>query len=212
MQGIDNLKQTSAKRPLHKNEDSLATELRVGCVWQPDNPDFHNQTIKVRGWKLHLINADQFHSGNVIVLKRKGLSLVIDSGCDISSNLQKLINTADATSSERTFLVNTHGHPDHTGGNTILATDGAIVVSHEHAKESMIDYGLVDKKGLPSITFKKRMNISLGSQVIKLIHLPSGHTDGDIAIWIPKLNILHTGDTFMSHDYPLIDQRNHGAL
>ena len=79
------------------------------------------------------------------------------------------------------------------------------MVSHRQAKKMMRKVGGVEDQGLPSITYRKKMNISLGNQLIHLIHLPSGHTNGDTAVWIPKLNILHTGDAFMGDDYPLID-------
>ena len=195
-----------------QNQASLATPLQVGCRWQPEHPHFHNQKRKIKGWKLHLLNADEFHSGNVAVLKRKGFNLVIDSGCDLVDNLKKLTQKVDAGEDIKTFLINTHGHPDHTGGNSNLASDGAIVISHQQAKEAMINYGLVASEGLPSITFRKQLNLNLGNQLIELIKLPSGHTDGDIAVWIPKLNVLHTGDPYMSQDYPLIDQGNKGSI
>ena len=195
-----------------QSQASLTTPLQVGCRWQPEHPHFYEETLKIKGWELHLLNADEFHSGNVAVLKRNGFNLVIDSGCDLVENLKKLTQTVDKGDDIKTFLINTHGHPDHTGGNSSLASDGATVISHQRARKAMIAYELVPDEGLPSITFRKKLNITLGNQRIKLIHLPSGHTDGDTAVWIPKLNVLHTGDPYMSHDYPLIDQRNQGSI
>ena len=212
MQEINDQQHKTDKNNNDHSDISLATPLQVGCRWQPEHPHFHNQKRKIKGWKLHLLNADEFHSGNVAVLKRKGFNLVIDSGCDLVDNLKKLTQKVDAGEDIKTFLINTHGHPDHTGGNSNLASDGAIVISHQQAKEAMINYGLVASEGLPSITFRKQLSLNLGNQLIELIHLPSGHTDGDIAVWLPKLNVLHTGDPYMSHDYPLIDQGNKGSI
>ena len=65
-----------------------------------------------------------------------------------------------------------------------------------------------DSLGLPNITFRDEMSLFVDDIVVRLIHLPSGHTNGDLAIWIPKLDILFTGDTFMTKGYPLIDLRS----
>ena len=182
------------------------SELPFPCGKQPDEPQFfNNRPIEINDWTLHLINAEELHSGNVVVLKKNNFNLVIDSGCNIAENIKKLTKKVKPKRDSKTFLINTHGHPDHTGANAILAQDGAIVVSHRQAKKMMRKVGGVEDQGLPSITYRKKMNISLGNQLIHLIHLPSGHTNGDTAVWIPKLNILHTGDAFMGDDYPLID-------
>jgi len=182
------------------------SELPFPCSNQPDEPHFfNNQPIEINDWTLHLINAEKLHSGNVVVLKKNNFNLIIDSGCHIAANLKELTKKVKPKQDSKTFLINTHGHPDHTGANAILAEDGAIVVSHRQAKKMMRKVGGVESQGLPSITYRKKMNITLGNQLIHLIHLPSGHTNGDTAVWIPKLNILHTGDAFMGDDYPLID-------
>ena len=181
-------------------------ELPFPCGKQPDKPQFfNNRPIEINNWTLHLINAEELHSGNVVVLKKNNFNLIIDSGCNIAANIKKLTKKVKPKQDSKTFLINTHGHPDHTGANAILAQDGAIVVSHRQAKKMMRKVGGVEDQGLPSITYRKKMNISLGNQLIHLIHLPSGHTNGDTAVWIPKLNILHTGDALMGDDYPLID-------
>ena len=68
------------------------------------------------------------------------------------------------------------------------------------------------ESGLPVATFTGKMSIYAGDQRMRLIGLGPGHTDGDLAVWVPGLNILHTGDVFMSSDYPLIDSNTGGTI
>ena len=110
------------------------------------------------------------------------------------------------------FLVNTHAHPDHTGANVEMVKEGAIVLAHRNAREHMIGYGVPGESGLPVVTFGRSMSIYAGDQRMSLIGLAPGHTDGDLALWVPGLNVLHTGDIFMSSDYPLIDSNSGGTI
>ena len=169
--------------------------------------------IKIPGlgrWSLSLYNAERFHAGNVTLLQRGKNFVVIDSGCSRNYDLinRKLANRKNASF----FLINTHAHPDHTGGNESMARNGAVVVSHRNAREHMIHYQIPKKPGLPVVTFDNQMELHAGNQRIDLIGLPPGHTSGDVAVWIPGLNILHTGDAFMSEDYPLIDLNTKGTI
>ena len=201
----------------HSNSDAL----HVGCGAQPpagaeDQTPFRwnpQERIKRPGlgkWQLSLYNAERFHAGNVTLLQRGKKFIVIDSGC---SRNYALINKKLARKKNTSFfLINTHAHPDHTGGNEQMARQGAIVVSHRNAREHMIRYEIPKKPGLPVVTFDKQIELHAGNQKIDLIGLPPGHTSGDIAVWIPGLNILHTGDTFMSEDYPLIDLNTNGTI
>ena len=195
--------------------------LHVGCGAQPpvgpdDKTPFRwnpQENIKLPGlgkWKLSLYNAERFHAGNVTLLQRGKNFVVIDSGCSRNYNLinRKLAVKRNASF----FLINTHAHPDHTGGNENMARHGAIVVSHRNAREHMIHYEIPKKSGLPVVTFDNQMELYAGDQRIDLIGLPPGHTSGDVAVWIPGLNILHTGDAFMSEDYPLIDLNTGGTI
>jgi len=208
----------------HQNnakENSNSDALHVGCGAQPptsaeDKTPFQwnpQERIKRPGlgkWQLSLYNAERFHAGNVTLLQRGKKFIVIDSGC---SRNYALINKKLARKKNASFfLINTHAHPDHTGGNEQMARQGAIVVSHRNAREHMIRYQIPKKPGLPVVTFDKQIELHAGNQKIDLIGLPPGHTSGDIAVWIPGLNILHTGDTFMSEDYPLIDLNTNGTI
>ena len=183
------------------------------CSLQTDLLQWNEQVVKKEQfgqWKLILLNSAKFYPGNVAILKRGKDLVLIDSGC--AKNYTKLVEQITKKDYSPFFLVNTHAHPDHTGANEVMVEEGAIVLAHHNAREHMVGYGVPGESGLPVVTFRRRMTIYAGDQRIRLIGLAPGHTDGDIAVWVPDMNILHTGDIFMSSDYPLIDANSGGTI
>ena len=183
------------------------------CVLQTDHLQWNEQVVKKEQfgqWKLILLNSEKFHPGNVAILKRDKDLVLIDSGC--AKNYTKLVEQITKKDYSPFFLVNTHAHPDHIGANEKMVKEGAIVLAHHNAREHMVDYEELGESGLPVVTFRHRMTIYAGDQRIRLIGLAPGHTDGDIAVWVPGMNVLHTGDIFMSSDYPLIDPKSGGTI
>ena len=183
------------------------------CSLQTDLLKWNEQVIKrdqFGKWKLILLNAEKFHAGNIAILKRGKNVVLIDSGC--AKNYEKLVKKITNRDYTPFFLVNTHAHPDHTGANVEMVEEGAIVLAHRNAREHMIGYGAPGESGLPVVTFGRSMSIYAGDQRMSLIGLAPGHTDGDLALWVPGLNVLHTGDIFMSSDYPLIDSNSGGTI
>ena len=183
------------------------------CVLQTDHLQWNEQVVKKEQfgqWKLILLNSEKFHPGNVAILKRDKDLVLIDSGC--AKNYTKLVEQITKKDYSPFFLVNTHAHPDHIGANEKMVKEGAIVLAHHNAREHMVGYGVPEESGLPVVTFRRRMSIHAGDQRMRLIGLAPGHTDGDIAVWVPDMNILHTGDIFMSSDYPLIDANSGGTI
>jgi len=183
------------------------------CSLQTGRLQWNEQVVKKEQfgqWKLILLNSEKFFPGNVAILKRGKDLVLIDSGC--AKNYTKLVEQITKKDYSPFFLINTHAHPDHTGANEEMVEEGAIVLAHHNAREHMVGYGIPGESGLPVVTFRRSMTIYAGDQRIRLIGLAPGHTDGDIAVWIPDMNILHTGDIFMSNDYPLIDANSGGTI
>ena len=185
-------------------------------------------TTSIGSWKLTVRNSNDFHAGNITFLEKvnpknaeKYLerlntvvhTIAIDSGCPPHAN--RNIRNEIHNTKKLFYLINTHAHHDHILGNSIFRDVGADIIAHINARKEMIELEGFDLSGLPNITFRDEMNLFLDDIVVHLIHLPSGHTNGDLAIWIPKLNILFTGDTFMTEGYPLIDLKSgsiHGLI
>ena len=117
------------------------------------------------------------------------------------------------------FVINTHYHGDHTGGNESFAGE-APVIAHENARKRMQtggkgrfgDIPAAPKGGLPIVTFDNRLTIHANGEDIRALHLPNGHTDGDAAIWFTASNVVHMGDDFFNGFFPFVDAQNGGSV
>ena len=110
------------------------------------------------------------------------------------------------------FVLNTHHHGDHTGGNENLANAGAYVIAHENVRKRLIE---ADKPSaaFPVITFNDKMNLYLSEgQSLYAIHVNPAHTDGDTYYYFPEANVIHMGDNFFAGRYPYIDLKSGGDI
>ncbi len=120
------------------------------------------------------------------------------------------------------FLINTHYHGDHTGGNEKLGKGGTLIFSHDNVRErlkfgsfikefDMKQEGL-SKEGLPVVTFSEDITFHLNGDTIHIMHVPHAHTDGDSFIYFKTANVIHAGDFFFNGFYPFIDVNHGGSL
>jgi cyclase len=119
------------------------------------------------------------------------------------------------------FVVNTHVHGDHTGGNENFAKAGATILARPMLRERLMKPAApatgaapapAPPAALPVLTYDSRTMVHLNGEAIELIPLPAAHTDGDTAVRFPNANALMTGDVFRSVGYPNIDRANGGSL
>jgi glyoxylase-like metal-dependent hydrolase (beta-lactamase superfamily II) len=115
------------------------------------------------------------------------------------------------------FVINTHYHDDHSGGNAAFAKD-ATIVAQDNVRKRLASGGVVGnggsmrqvakpaaKEALPIVTFGHDMTLWLDGEEIHAIHAPHGHTDGDSIVYFPHSNVVHTGDLFVTYGLPFID-------
>ncbi len=122
------------------------------------------------------------------------------------------------------YLINTHWHGDHTGGNAIIGATGATIIAHQGVRDRVTveitrDFfgqenttPALDEVAWPVITFNDEMRLYLNGQTIHLIHAPSGHTDGDTFIVFEEANIIHTGDLMFNGFFPFVDITSGGSF
>jgi len=119
------------------------------------------------------------------------------------------------------FLINTHVHGDHTGGNENIAKQGATILARENLRARLLKPapGAGGQPGtpappmaLPVITFDSPLTIRMNGEEVQLIPVPVAHTDGDTMVYFPTANVLMTGDFYRSTGYPNIDRGNGGTM
>ena len=120
------------------------------------------------------------------------------------------------------WVVNTHWHGDHVGGNEAMATAGAMILAQDRVRVRMIE-GQDNKffgrkiepapaKALPLVTFNDSTTLHVNGEDIVVFHVAPAHTDGDAIVWFTKANVVHMGDTFFNGFYPIIDLESGGSI
>ncbi len=159
--------------------------------------------------------------GNIGVMIGKEGTLVIDNQfAPLSNKINGAVKTLDP--GEIKFMINTHLHGDHSGGNENFYKMGATIVAHDQVRERMMKESFNaranrttpprDKEAWPAITFADKLNFHLNDEDIILHHFDAGHTDGDVIVQFKKANIVHTGDAFVRYGYPFIDISSGGGV
>ena len=114
------------------------------------------------------------------------------------------------------FLVNTHWHGDHSGGNENMTKAGATIIAHDNVKVRLQkprrDGSNNPKEALPVITFNDKLNIDINGEPVAVFHVANAHTDGDALLYFTQSNVLHTGDTYFKGRYPFIDLNSGGSV
>ena len=129
---------------------------------------------------------------------------------------------ATVTNKPVRFVVNTHWHFDHTGGNENMGKAGALIVAHENVRKRMSTEQFIEalnrreppspRGALPVITFTDGVTFHINDDSLVVTHMPPGHTDGDAIVYFTKANVLHTGDTFLSAALPFVDLSSGGSI
>ena len=117
------------------------------------------------------------------------------------------------------FVLNTHWHGDHVGGNAQFSTDSTII-AQENVRERMKNGSEVmgrkvppaAKEALPIITFNDHVSVHLNGEDIRAMHFPAGHTDGDSIIYFTKSKVVHMGDDFVRYGFPFVDLESGGSV
>ena len=146
-----------------------------------------------------------------------GVLMIDDQFAPLSAKIEKAV----ALLSEHPvkFLLNTHWHGDHTGGNEHFGKQAAVIAHHNVRERLMAEQTLFGRsvppaaKGAwPVITFDEGLSIHFNGEEIKAIHLPHGHTDGDTVVHFTGSNVIHMGDLMFNGRFPFVDQNAGGNV
>ena len=175
-------------------------------------------------------------SGNIYMLEgaggniaasigEDGIVIVDDQFAPLADKIQASLKSLGITDKPVRFVINTHYHGDHTGGNAPFANSGSTVIAQDNVRKRMATGGTAgnggtihmenkpaEKAALPIITFEHDVTVHLNGEDIRALHFPAGHTDGDSIIFFPKNNVVHMGDDFVRYGFPFIDVSSGGSV
>lgn len=150
-----------------------------------------------------------------------GNVLIDDQFAPLVPKIRAAVKTLDPD--PITFVINTHWHGDHTGGNEALGGGGSVIVAHDNVRRRLsVDtvskrfsrtIKATPKAGLPVVTFDRSVSFHLNGDTLRAVHVANAHTDGDSLIYWQKANVLHAGDTFFHKvTFPFIDRESGGSI
>ena len=159
--------------------------------------------------------------GNIgLFIGEDGTFLIDDQFAPLTEKILEAIKSVGGQHPR--FLINTHYHGDHTGGNEKIGQGGTLIVSHDNVRERLISGAYigafkmklppVSKAGLPVVTFSKNIKFHINGDTVMVKHVPHAHTDGDSFIYFQDANVIHAGDLFFNGFYPFIDVNHGGSL
>ncbi len=175
------------------------------------------QTVKVRDGIYMLVGQ----GGNIgLSVGEDGAFLIDDQYAPLTDKIRAAI--ARITDKPIRFLINTHWHGDHTGGNENLGKAGVLIVAHENVRKRMSVEQFLEafdqrvpaspEAALPVITFTDEVTFHWNGDDIRVFHVAPAHTDGDAVVFFERGDVLHAGDTFFNSQYPFIDVSSGGNI
>ncbi len=203
----------------------LAALMMGGVGWGQGQTDYSKVQIKVTkvSGNIYMLEGE---GGNIAAsVGEDGIVIVDDQYAPLAEKIQAALKNLGITDKPVRFVINTHYHGDHTGGNAPFANAGSTVIAQDNVRKRMETGGSAGNGGsikmevppapkaaLPIITFEYDVTVHLNGEDIRALHFPAGHTDGDAVIFFPKNNVVHMGDDFVRYGFPFIDVASGGSV
>jgi len=199
-----------------------ALVLFAGSLLLGQDQDFSKVQIKVSkvAGNIYMLEGA---GGNIgASVGEDGIVVVDDQYAPLADRIQAALK--GITDKPVRFIINTHYHGDHTGGNEFFQKQ-APIIAHDNVRKRLEQGGAAGNGGslhmeqkpqpkgaLPIITFDHDVTVHLNGEDIRALHFPAGHTDGDSVIYFPKSNVVHMGDDFVTYGFPFIDVDSGGSI
>ncbi len=193
------------------------------AVAQEKTPDWSKVQIKATkvSGNIYMLEGQ---GGNIAAsVGEDGIFIVDDQFAPLAEKIQAALKDLKITDKPVRFVINTHYHGDHSGGNAPFSNAGSTVIAQDNVRKRLESGGVAgnggsmkmenkpaEKAALPVITFDHDVTVHLNGEDIRALHFPSGHTDGDSIIFFPKNNVVHMGDDFVRYGFPFIDVSSGG--
>ncbi len=183
---------------------------------QPDYSQVQIKATKVAGNVYMLEGA----GGNIgVSVGADGILIVDDQFAPLAEKIKASLQSLNP--GKLRFILNTHFHGDHTGGNVAFGPEGTII-AHDNVRKrlSTDQYSSIfrrttpasPKEALPVVTFNHSLTVHFNGEEIRAIHFPQGHTDGDSVIFFTASNVVHLGDDFFAGRFPFVDIDSGGSV
>ena len=184
---------------------------------QQDMSQVEIQTLKVAD-NIHMLVGS---GGNIgAVVGSDGTFIVDDQYAPLTDRIMAALRTISEQPVR--FVLNTHWHFDHTGGNENMGKTGAVIVAHENVRKRMsvgqfmtafnMQVDPAPAIALPVVTFAEDVSFHLNGEKIAVSHVPHAHTDGDAIVAFQNSNVIHMGDCYWNGMYPFVDVESGGSI
>lgn len=198
----------------------ILAALAVSSTVLAQHGDF--EAVEIRSEKLaenvHVLYGRGGTMG--LLVGADGPVLIDDQFAPLSEKIRAAISRI--TPAPVRFVINTHWHPDHTGGNEAFGGTGSVIVAHENTRKRLSTHQVVEffrmeqppqpKEALPIVTFAESVSLHLNGEQLDAVHVPRAHTDTDVIIYFRNANLVHMGDVMQGPFYPFVDFESGGSL
>ena len=200
----------------------IATALLAAALAAAQDQDFSKVQMKVTkvAGNVYMLEGG---GGNIgASVGDDGIVIVDDQYAPLADKIQAALK--GITDKPVRFVINTHYHGDHTGGNEYFQKQ-APVIAHDNVRKRLEtdgragnggsvhhDFKAASHEALPILTFDHDVTIHLNGEDIRALYFPAGHTDGDSIIFFPHSNVVHMGDDFVTYGFPFIDVEAGGSI
>ncbi|RMF63732.1 MAG: MBL fold metallo-hydrolase [Calditrichaeota bacterium] len=174
------------------------------ATFKQDFSQVEIRTEKVAG-NVYLLRSNV--AGNIgLSVGEDGVLMVDDQFAPLSDKIRAAIKKLGGDSPR--YILNTHHHRDHTGGNPKFSAESTII-AHTNVRKRLASE---PKEAWPVITFDESLSVHMNGEEIKAVHFPPGHTDGDAVIYFTGSNVVHMGDDFFAGRFPFVDLDGGGSV